>query len=225
MMQSKEIELDRLLRAGLDQLDLTTSPDFTLKSMEYISLLSRWNKVYNLTSVRDLRQMVITHLLDCCAIVPFLSGTRILDIGSGAGLPGLVLAMLKPDWEFTLVDANQKKTRFLTQAVIALNLDNVTIRYGRVEQHTHSTAIDWITSRAFSSLDQSIAVSRHNAGPQTRWLAMKGQYPKQELSNLPADVNIEHIAALHVPGLAAQRHIVILSAANDQSQPLIKTVQ
>lgn len=178
----------------------------------YLALLIKWNKAYNLTAVRDPDEMVSRHLLDSLSVVSFVaeSGQTWLDVGSGGGMPGVPLAIMFPDRSFTLLDSNGKKTRFLTQVKLELKLANLEVVHSRVEQFQPAEAFDGITSRAFSSLEDFASWTRHLGNTQTRWLAMKGVQPDDELQRLPADFRLDACHVLKVPGCQGQRHLLIL---------------
>ena len=174
-------------------------------------MLEKWNKVYNLTAIRNKEQMISHHILDSLAVVPYLWEGRWLDVGCGAGLPGLVLAIVKPDNQFTLVDSNSKKTSFVQQAIIELGLQNVVVNCARVEELTTKVKFDGIISRAFADTAEFIRLTRHLLLKTGQWAAMKGT-PEQELMNLPGDVEVERIIPLKIYGLDAARCLVILKA-------------
>ncbi len=202
------------LQRGIDRLGLSVSRDTQMKLLDYLALLVKWNKVYNLTAIRDPGQMVIHHLLDSLAVLPHLEGGRWLDVGSGAGLPGLVLAIANPDRSVTLLDSNSKKTGFMQQAVIELGLSNVQVCCARVEDFQPAAKFDGIISRAFTELGDFLRVTRHLIRDQGRWIAMKG-LPEPELAGVPADFLIEKIIPLSVPGLNAARCLVIATLRKD----------
>ncbi len=176
----------------------------------YLSLLIKWNKAYNLTAVRDPDEMVSRHLLDSLSVVPFIEGDRQLDVGSGGGMPGIPLAILFPDMKVTVLDSNGKKTRFLTQVKLELKLDNLEVIHSRAEAFRPQVPFTGIISRAFSSLEDFTQWTRHMGDSKTRWLAMKGLHPADELVALPADFHLESAQALAVPGCQGQRHLLIL---------------
>ena len=178
--------------------------------VEYIQLLEKWNTVYNLTSVRDKAQMVYRHILDSLVVSPFLQGSEILDVGSGAGLPGIPLAIANPEIDFTLLDSNQKKTRFIQQAVAELGLNNVEVISERIENFQIDKTFDTVTARAYSAIDNLISGVQHLLNEQSVILAMKGTYPVAELENIPSPYHVESIEKLQVPGLDADRHLVII---------------
>ena len=196
------------LQRGIAELGLQISASQQSKLLDYLALLVKWNKVYNLTAIRDPRQMVSNHLLDSLAIEPYLWSGRWLDVGCGAGLPGLVLAIVHPDWQFTMLDSNSKKTGFVQQAVIELELKNVRVCCARVEDFQAQEKFDGIISRAFTELGDFLNITRHLIAPQGRWAAMKG-LPEQELLGVPNDYVVERVISLEVPGLEAARSLVI----------------
>lgn len=184
----------------------------TLKQLlDYLLLLQKWNKTYNLTAIRDAEQMVSHHLLDSLAVLPHLWPRRWLDVGCGAGLPGIVLAIARSDWEFVLLDSNSKKTSFVQQAIIELGLHNASVSCGRVEELQVQDKFDGIISRAFAETSDFVSLTRHLLARDGRWAAMKGT-PDQELQRLPGDVVVEQIIQLEVPGLDAARCLVVLRA-------------
>ena len=206
------MSLNQELKLGIAQLGLVVAPEAQQKLLDYLALLHKWNKVYNLTAVRQLEQMVSYHLLDSFAVLPHLWPGRWLDVGCGAGLPGLVLALLRPEWTFTLLDSNSKKTGFVQQAVIELGLCNVSVCCTRAEDWQAVEKFDGIISRAFSETAEFTTLTRHLLAQGGRWVAMKGIPPNQELEYLSADVKVERIIQLQVPGLDATRCLVILKA-------------
>ena len=203
-----QVGLDR----GLQQGRIALSEAQRGLLLNYIELLQKWNKVHNLTAVRDPAEMVTLHLLDSLSVLPHVKVKRLLDVGSGAGLPGIPLAVCMPDLQVTVMDASQKKASFMRQAKAELGLGNLEVVCGRVEQYKPLQLFDAIISRAFSDLNEFISLTRHLLIPDARWLAMKGVHPYDELAQLPEDVEVMEIVPLQVPGLDAQRHLVILSS-------------
>ena len=179
--------------------------------LDYLTLIEKWNRVYNLTAIRDMEQMVAVHLLDSLAVLPHLWPGNWLDVGCGAGLPGLVLAIARPDWQFTLVDSNSKKTSFVQQVVIQLALKNVKVQCVRIEGMQSEQRYEGIISRAFAETTDFVRMTRHLLAENGRWAAMKGA-PEEELKRLPGDVDVERIIPLKVAGLNAARCLVILKA-------------
>lgn len=196
------------LQRGIAQLGIELDEKVQLKLLDYLAVLHKWNKVYNLTAVRDPQQMVSHHLLDSLAVLPHLWPGRWLDVGCGAGLPGVVLAAARPDWQFVLLDSNSKKTSFVQQAVIELGLKNVSVHCGRVEDWRPAEKFDGIISRAFTELGDFLRITRHLMAEGGRWAAMKG-LAERELAGVPEGCRVERIIPLQVPGLDAARSLVI----------------
>lgn len=191
------------------QLDI--SAETQKKLLDYLQLLQKWNRVYNLTAIRDPEQMVSHHLLDSLAVLPHLWPGRWLDVGCGAGLPGVVLAITRPEWQFTLLDSNSKKTSFVQQSIIELGLGNISVNCARVEEFQANEKFDGIISRAFAETTDFVELTRYLLAKNGRWAAMKGT-PEQELQRLPGDVVVERIIPLQIPGLEAARCLVVLKA-------------
>ena len=200
--------------AGAAQLGLALDDEQLRRLAAYAGLLSRWNAVHNLTAIRAGEDMLTHHLLDSLALVPPFAritgggAVRVLDVGSGGGLPGLVLAIAAPQARLTLVDAVQKKCAFLTQVRLELRLDNVEVVHARVEA-LHGPQFDVIVSRALATLAQFVAWTRHLLKPEGCWLAMKGKMPGQELAELPADVR-KTVIPMSIPGLNEERHLIAM---------------
>jgi len=203
------MSLAKDLSDGISQLEISVAPKEQQKLLDYLALLQKWNKTYNLTAIREPAQMVSNHLLDCLAVVPHLWAGRWLDVGCGAGLPGIILAIVRPDWKFTLLDSNSKKTSFVQQASIELGLDNVQVKCERIEAWQDAEKFDGIISRAFTEASSFVTQTRHLLKKDGRWVAMKGA-PEQELSCLPENVSVEQIISLKVPKLEAARCLVVL---------------
>jgi len=198
--------LQQRLESGLGALRLEIPAAAVGSLLGYLDLLARWNQPYNLTAVRDPAQMVTRHLLDSLAVLPQVHGATLADLGSGAGLPGIPLAIARPDLHVTLVDSNGKKARFLREAVRSLPLPNVQVEQLRVEELEGS--YDCITARAFASLADMLAWGGHALNPDGVWLALKGQLEQTELAQVPPGFRVAAIHALTVPGLDAQRHVI-----------------
>lgn len=202
---------EAILDAGLAALGVALPTDARARLLDYAALLLKWNRVYNLTAIRDPEQAVTHHLLDALAVLPHLDGiTRLADVGSGGGLPGIPLAIARPALAVTSIEAVGKKASFQQQARIELDLANFAVINERVENVRVERPFDAVISRAFSELADFVALTRHLLHPGAHLLAMKGVYPQAELERLPAGVRIVAAPALTVPGLAAQRHLIIL---------------
>jgi len=198
------------LAAGLAELGIALPDDAQQKLLAFRDLLLKWNKTYNLTALRDPAQAVSHHLLDSLAILPHVGDGALLDVGSGGGLPAIPLAIARPGLSVRMVDAVQKKATFLQQAVIELKLQNAAVDHARIEEISGQYA--QISSRAFAELKLFVELTRHLLAPGGRWLAMKGVRPDDEIGALPADIVVEQVIPLHVPGLDAERHLIILKA-------------
>lgn len=182
------------------------------KLSAYLDLLAKWNRIYNLTAVRERRQMESQHVNDALAVLPFLPETsaRLLDVGSGCGVPGIPLAIARPQLRIVLLDANRKKIAFLTQAVIELDLANVRAVAARSEEYVPQAPFDVVISRAFSDLGTFVAVAARHAAADGVMIAMKGALPREEIAALPDEIVVRATPALTVPGLDAQRHLVLM---------------
>ncbi|QIB67614.1 16S rRNA (guanine(527)-N(7))-methyltransferase RsmG [Kineobactrum salinum] len=203
--------MQQCLAWGCDALGLDISAAQQQKLLDYLDLLQKWNRAYNLTAIRDPLAMVTRHLLDSLAVVPHLSGNDCLDIGTGAGLPGIPLAIALPGRQFHLLDSNGKKTRFLFQVKMELGLANITVCQARVETLATSRQYDVIVSRAFASLAAMVAGTRHLLAPGGCFLAMKGAWPQDELAAIEDQCVVLGVESLTVPGLDEQRHLVRLA--------------
>lgn len=198
------------LDQGLSQLALSVTEYQREQLLGLLALLHKWNQAYNLTAVRDVDDMVSRHLLDSAAVMPFVHGPRLIDVGAGPGLPGLVLAILNPELAVTLLDSNGKKVRFQRQAVMELGIENVTPVQARVEQFKAST-FDQVISRAFASLVDFVTMTRELPTANGQWLAMKGPGADDELRELPPGIQLHARHLLEVPFEAAQRQLLILT--------------
>lgn len=178
--------------------------------LAYAAFLEKWNRSYSLTAVRDPALAVSHHLLDSLAILPWVTATNLLDVGSGGGQPGIPLAIARPEVAVTLLDSNSKKTAFLRQAAIELGLKNVQVVTARVETYQPLAKFAMITSRAFAELTDFVALTRHLLAPGGEWLAMKGQRPDAEMNKLPAGVGVAAVHRLDVPGVDGDRHLVVI---------------
>lgn len=205
------------LAQGLADLGLDLLPAVQEKLLAYVALLYKWNRTYSLTALREQEKAVSHHLLDSLAVLPYVPKGRLLDVGSGGGMPGIPLAIACPDLRVTLLDSNSKKAAFLQQATIELALPNISVHCGRVEQYHPMFGFSAITARAFSELADFVGVSRHLLEPGGRWLAMKGAWPHDEIRRLPVDVQVEAVHRLQVQGVEGERHLVVLSRAGVES--------
>lgn len=205
------MSIGRQLAAGITELGLDLPDQAEAKLLAYLALLAKWNRVYNLTAIRDEREMVVQHLLDSLVVLKHLPNVpAIVDVGSGAGLPGIPLAIARPELEVTLVEAVQKKSTFQQQAKIQLGLANVNIFCGRVENMDRGEGSLAVISRAFADLAEFIRTSGHLVATGGHLYAMKGMLPTAEIAALPAGWKVAATAKLLVPGLAAQRHLIVL---------------
>ncbi len=193
------------LQAGLDELNLKLSDEQIDRLLSFIGLIDKWNKAFNLTSIRDQEAMVSLHLLDSLAILPYVVGQSVIDIGTGAGLPGIPLAVCRPDKVFTLLDSNSKKTRFVQQVVLELKLVNVQVCHSRVESFKSEHLFDTVITRAFTNLPDMLKMTGHLIAPGGVLLAMKGQYPEQELQQVGVGATV---IPVRVPGIEAQRCLI-----------------
>jgi len=199
------------LNALLSKTDITLTENQKQQLVDYVGLLDKWNKAYNLTSVRDPKEMMVKHILDSLVVAPHLKGKHYIDVGTGPGLPGIVLAIALPDTEFVLLDSLGKRVRFLTQVKHALGLKNVTPVQSRVEEYQPSVKLDGVLSRAFASLQDMVQWCTHLIDTSGRFLALKGMYPQDELNSLPDGISIEQNITLQVPNLEGERHLIILT--------------
>lgn len=188
------------------------------KLVHYLFVMKKWNRVYNLTSITTDKAMVVRHILDSLSISPYLHGEIMLDVGSGAGLPGIPLAILHPDKKFYLLDSNGKKVRFMTQAKLELGLKNIEIVPERIEHHEPQYCYHTIMSRAFANLRDFFMSSEHILGNNGIFLAMKGVYPHAELEEIPRDFFVDNVIPLNVTGLDAERHVVVARRAEHHEQ-------
>jgi 16S rRNA (guanine527-N7)-methyltransferase len=204
--------LAQVLADGVREMQLDLSDDQQGKLMDYLALMAKWNAVYNLTSLRDPMQMVTHPLLDSLAAVPaFAQARNVLDVGAGGGLPGIVLAIARPDMKVSLVDTVHKKTAFLTQVKAELSLSNVTVYTARVEQLEVPAKFDVITSRAFADLSDFVNWSGHLLEEGGQFIALKGVAPPEEQQRLPQEWKVTGLRALQVPRLGAERHLVFIA--------------
>lgn len=205
------VTIDKLLDAGLDAMHIVLPAAARAQLRQFLALLEKWNQAYNLTAVRDPEEMVPRHLLDSLAVLPYLHGPEILDIGTGAGLPGIPLAIARPGLHFTLLDSNAKKLRFVRQAAHELNLRNVTVVQERIEKFHPERKFATLIARAFAAIPDILAGCGHLTAPGVRVLAMKGVFPREEIAAVAGRFRVEEVKTLHVPGLDATRHLVIIT--------------
>lgn len=196
------------LKLGLESLHLPCSEHQINQLLKYLDMLERWNKAYNLTAIRDPFDMIHLHILDSLAISDELKGDDFIDVGTGPGLPGIPLAILNQDKNFTLLDSNGKKTRFLFQVKLELGLANMSEVNKRVEEFNPQKTYDCVLSRAFSSLSDMVQNCQHLLNPEGYFLAMKGKLPQTELSQLPKNYKVEKLSSINVPGVDGQRHLI-----------------
>lgn len=200
--------IQQLIEHGLAALRLAEPPGLAAALAQYVALLEKWNGAYNLTAVRAPEEMVTRHVLDSLVVLPFLDDGPVLDVGTGAGLPGLVLALARPEQQFVLLDASGKKTRFIEHAVDRLGLKNVRVVRARVEDYDQAEGFCRVVSRAFASVGDFIRAAGDQLKPGGRLLAMKGTLPENELAALPAGWRLDSVHRLTVPGLRAERHLL-----------------
>ncbi|MEO8965305.1 MAG: 16S rRNA (guanine(527)-N(7))-methyltransferase RsmG [Gammaproteobacteria bacterium] len=174
----------------------------------FLELMHKWNRVFNLTAIRDFKESILLHILDSLSVAKYLHGENIIDVGSGAGLPGIPLALMYPDKTFVLLDSNNKKTRFLTQAVFELKIKNVSVEHARVEDFKPIKTFDSIITRAFANIKVMLETTQHLLAEDGQFLAMKGVYPEAELKDIPAQFNVLAVHKLIIKGLLAERHLV-----------------
>jgi 16S rRNA (guanine527-N7)-methyltransferase len=199
------------LAIGLARLQLVLPNEDFAQLIAFVALLGKWNRTYNLTAIREPSKVVSHHILDSLAVLPYVRGDRIADVGSGPGFPGIPIAVARPRMSCSLIESNHKKSAFLRQCVTELGLRNVEVVTERVENWMPSTRFDSVISRAFADLNGFIDVSRHLCAENGVMLAMKGLYPDEELAQLQETVTLQSIEKIEVPGISAARHLVILT--------------
>lgn len=207
-------EFDKRLNLASQILGVSISQAQSEKLLDYLELLIKWNKAYNLTAIREPEEMFVKHLLDSISIAPYISGENILDVGTGPGLPGIPMAILYPEKKFSLLDSNGKKTRFLVQAKLSLALDNIEISNARVETFSSAKLFDQIMSRAFTALDNMVEICKHLLSNNGQFLAMKGLIPESEIAVMSKEYHVSKVIPLIVPGCTDQRHLVIVQRNN-----------
>lgn len=206
-----------LLQSALNENSIQLTDNVQKQLLSYLDLMLRWNKAFNLTSITSPRDMIYLHLIDSLIVAPYMKGPDCLDIGTGAGLPGIPLALINPAQQWTLLDKNNKKTRFLTQVVADLGLNNVHVIHQRSENFQSTSGFDTITSRAFGSLALFAQITAHLLKPEGELIAMKGKYPEDEISelatgDLPVQVSVQSVNQIHINGTDVDRHIVCLKS-------------
>ena len=208
-----EEEIQQKIKLGLDKLEITYGDEAIEKLADFMFLLREWNKTHNLTAVDDIEEMLSVHIFDSASIKPYIKGAMLLDVGSGAGLPGMILAILSPALQVTSVEARNKKAQFQMFAANKLKLKNFTVENVRIEEFQPKEKFPMVTSRAFSSIENFVEGSKQAIEPGGRWLAMKGILPKEELKILKK-LNLKFDTfALSVPELDAQRNLIVISAS------------
>lgn len=204
------VKLNEILLQGCEKLALDITTEQADKLTGYVQRIDKWNKAYNLTSVRDPEQMMVKHILDSLAVTRFVSGKRVIDVGTGPGLPGMPLAIMLPDIEFTLLDSLGKRVRFMKQCAFELGLTNVTPVYSRVEEHEPAQPYDIVLSRAFASLKDMSHWCQHLVDSSGVFFALKGQFPQSEIDEVSDHFQIGSVEALSVPDLTGERHLVTI---------------
>ncbi|WP_437888191.1 16S rRNA (guanine(527)-N(7))-methyltransferase RsmG [Phytobacter sp. V91] len=199
--------LNKLSRL-LDEAGISLTDHQKTQLVAYVEMLNKWNKAYNLTSVRSPDEMLIRHILDSIVVAPYLQGTRFIDVGTGPGLPGIPLSIVRPECHFTLLDSLGKRVRFLKQVQHELKLDNITPVQSRVEDFPAEPPFDGVISRAFASLTDMVNWCRHLPGQNGRFYALKGLIPSEEMEQLPPDLSVESVVELTVPHLEGERHLI-----------------
>ena len=204
--------MKKYLHEILTNNNIILSDETETKLINYLDLLHQWNQVFNLTAIRDEEKSILLHILDSLSIHSYLHGSRILDVGSGAGLPGIPLALMFPDKQFVLLDSNNKKTRFLRQAMYELNLKNVEVVHARCEDFQDEKRFDTILARAFASIKVMLETSAHLLAQHGQFLLMKGIYPEAEIDEIPDKFKLLAVHKLKFNGWDAQRHLAVIGA-------------
>lgn len=205
--------LNKLSRL-LDEAGISLTDHQKNQLVAYVDMLNKWNKAYNLTSVRDPNEMLVRHILDSIVVAPHLEGARFIDVGTGPGLPGIPLSIVRPECQFTLLDSLGKRVRFLKQVQHELKLENITPVQSRVEEFPTEPPFDGVISRAFASLNDMVSWCHHLPGEQGRFYALKGMMPEEEIALLPSKYAVEKSVKLKVPQLTGERHLVIIKPNN-----------
>ncbi len=212
-MKTDDTKQRALLERGLS--DLNINPEHLEKINTYLNELLKWNKVYNLSGFKNLEDHIYRNILDCLAVAPFIKAKSMMDLGTGAGLPGLLLAILDPNQQWTLLDGNGKKTRFLSQQKQLLGLDNVQVEHARVEQYQNEARFDGISSRAFDKIPDSLNLCQHLFRPKAQLFALKGKVLEEDIQDLPSWAKINEIHAIEVPGINEERHLITVDIQLD----------
>ncbi len=207
-MSELKSSLQVALQGYIGKTDLSVSETQQNTLVDYVMLMDKWNKAYNLTSVRDPHQMLVKHIVDSIVIAPYLNGKRYIDVGTGPGLPGIPLAIMLPEVSFVLLDSLGKRVRFMKQVAFELKITNIEPVQSRVEQYRSELGFDGVISRAFASLKDMLHWCQHLVDSQGEFLALKGQFPQQELDQLPAGFALQESFSLNVPGLEGERHLL-----------------
>lgn len=210
---SRQDQLAIQLELGIQALGLELGSEAQSQLLRHLELLEKWNRIHNLTAVQDKAKAVSVHLLDSLSVVPHLEGKRFLDVGSGAGFPGIPIAVARPDIQMDLLDSNHKKYAFLKQAIAELGLKNVRAVCERVESWRPAGQFDCIISRALAEIAEFVALVKHLLAPGGVIAAMKGLHPVEEIERVPPDFRVRQVHALAVPGLGAERHLVLIERA------------
>lgn len=211
------MSLEAELTAGASQMGVSLDHQACSQLLAYLTLLQKWNKVYNLSAIRDPQEMLVKHILDSLAVVPYIESAApqtLIDVGTGGGLPGIPLAIMFPQMAVSLLDSNQKKTRFLVQVKAQLGLNNVQVLHTRVEDHQDQYQA--VISRAFTALDNFVNLTRTLLAPNGTWWAMKSQSLPEEMKSLPEWVEVKNVYELSVPGLVAERRLVEMQQRGDE---------
>ncbi|MGJ8682281.1 16S rRNA (guanine(527)-N(7))-methyltransferase RsmG [Paraglaciecola sp.] len=203
-----ESSLLAVLQTSLKSCDLEVSEQQQHKLVQYVLMMHKWNKAYNLTSVRDPQEMIIKHIVDSIVVAPYLDKTQYIDVGTGPGLPGIPLAIMCPDKHFVLLDSLGKRVRFMKQVAFDLKIQNIQPVQSRVEEFTPEVKLDGVLSRAFASLKDMLHWCQHLVDSQGTFLALKGQLPVEEIKQLPTGFSVQETIKLDVPNLDGERHIV-----------------
>jgi len=199
------------LQRSIAATELNVTQEQAEKLVAYVQMMHKWNKAYNLTSVRDPKDMLVKHILDSIIIAPLLEGKHYIDVGTGPGLPGIPLSIMLPNTHFVLLDSLGKRVRFMKQVAYELNLANIEPVQSRVEAYKSQTKLDGVLSRAFASLKDMLHWCQHLVDSDGKFLALKGQYPDEELTQLPAGFKLTQSIELHVPELEGERHLIIIN--------------